>query len=79
MKLAKQNKNLLEQIIIQKKIIEELNYKINLLEEEVKLLKQKQNQNNNNNKIKEKENACVEICAKCGKLFLFTSATDCCI
>ena len=34
MKLAKQNKNLLEQIIIQKKIIEELNYKINLLEEE---------------------------------------------
>ena len=74
MKLAKQNKNLLEQIIIQKKIIEELNYKINFLEEEVKLLKQ----NQTNNKNKEKENKCVEICAKCGKLFLFTSATDCC-
>ena len=42
MKLAKQNKNLLEQIIIQKKIIEELNYKLNLLEEEMKLLKQNQ-------------------------------------
>jgi hypothetical protein len=76
MKLAKQNKNLLEQIIIQKKIIEELNYKLNLLEEEMKLLKQNQT---NNNKSKEKENACVEICVKCGKLFLFTSAMDCCI
>ena len=76
MKLAKQNKNLLEQIIIQKKIIEELNYKINLLEEEMKLLKQ--NPNNNNNKNREKENKCVEICDKCGKLFLFTSSDDCC-
>lgn len=73
MKLAKQNKNLLEQTIIQKKIIEELNYRIVLLEEENKLLKE------NNQKISLKsDKKCVEICDKCGKLFLFTSATDCC-
>jgi len=73
MKNTKQNKNLLEQINIQKKIIEELNYKITLLDDENKLLKE----NNENLKIKN-EKRCVEICNKCGKLFLFTSAENCC-
>jgi len=73
MKLAKQNKNLLEQTIIQKKIIEELNHRILLLEEENKLLKEYTKQNGVNTDKK-----CVEICDKCGKLFLFTSSDDCC-
>ena len=72
MKNIKQNKNLLEQINIQKKIIEDLNYKIALLEEENNILKSQE-------KEKEKEkDKCVEICDKCGKIFLFISAKECC-
>lgn len=70
MKNIKKTQNLLEQINIQKKIIEELNYKNILLEKELQLLKNA-NQNININK-------CVEICDKCGKMFLFTSSKDCC-
>ncbi len=73
MKIAKQNKNLLEQTVIQKKIIEELNYRILLLEEEIKLLKE----NNEKTSVKS-DKKCVEICDTCGKLFLFTSSDDCC-
>jgi cell division protein FtsB len=51
------NKNLLEQIEIQKKIIEELTQEIILLKREIDIIK---NQNN-----------CVTMCKKCGKLFLF--------
>jgi hypothetical protein len=68
MKNIKKTQNLLEQINIQKKIIEELNYKNILLEKELQILK---------NTIQNKDK-CVEICDKCGKMFLFTSSKDCC-
>jgi hypothetical protein len=55
---------LLEQIQIQKKIIEELNQKISLLESECKTLKNKDTH--------------LQICKHCGKLFLFTTAEYCC-
>ena len=51
------NKNLLEQIEIQKKIIEELTQEIILLKIEIDIIKN--------------QNKCVNMCKKCGKLFLF--------
>jgi len=64
MKYFSKKNILLEQIDIQKKIIEDLNKKIILLEEENATLKKNQK--------------FVEICAKCGNLFFFTSAIGCC-
>lgn len=68
MKNDKRNKNLLEQIEIQKKIIEELTTKITLLENEIHGLKE----------ININRNNYAKICKKCGKLFLFTEVI-CCI
>jgi hypothetical protein len=68
MKNDKRNKNLLEQIEIQKKIIEELNKKNTLLENEIHILKE----------INAKRDKYTKICNKCGKLFLFTEVI-CCI
>jgi formylmethanofuran dehydrogenase subunit E len=67
MKNAKRNNNLLEQIEIQKKIIEELNRKNTLLENEIHILKEI-NMNRRNY---------AKICDKCGKLFLFTQVNCC--
>ena len=64
MKYFSKKNILLEQIDIQKKIIEDLNKKIILLEEENTILKKNQR--------------FVEMCVKCGKLFFFTSAIGCC-
>jgi hypothetical protein len=63
MKIFKFNKNkdLLEQIEIQKKIIEELTYEIILLKKEIDTI----NMNNG-----------VYICKKCGKLFLFKKINE---
>jgi hypothetical protein len=62
MKNFKLNKNLLEQIEIQKKIIEELTQHIILLKEEIDTLKN--------------QNKCINMCKKCGKLFLFQKIND---
>jgi uncharacterized OB-fold protein len=67
MKQIKINKNLLEQIEIQKKIIEELNAKISTMEEEIKMLQKTQT-----------KKSYVQICKKCGKLFLFVNPDNCC-
>lgn len=67
MKQIKINKNLLEQIEIQKKIIEELNSKITTMETEIELLKK--------TNVKK---SYVETCKKCGKLFLFITPDKCC-
>jgi hypothetical protein len=56
-KLNNKNKNLLEQVEIQKKIIEELTQEIILLKREIDIIKN--------------QNTCVNMCKKCGKLFLF--------
>jgi hypothetical protein len=85
MKNDKRNKNLLEQIDIQKKIIEELTAKIKVLEDKIYLLEnQNQNQNQNQNIKKEylkndyiNDFNCIKICDKCGKLFLFTEVNCC--
>jgi hypothetical protein len=66
----KRNKHLLEQIKIQKIIIDELNKKIKLLEETNELVQEN---------VKNNQQQGVEICKKCGKLFLFTSSLNCCI
>ena len=64
MKMKKNNcEHLSEQIELQKKIIEDLVYRIVLLEEELTNLKN--------------EKRCVDMCKICGKLFLFTQAIDC--
>jgi predicted Zn-ribbon and HTH transcriptional regulator len=55
------NKNLLEQIEIQKKIIEELTHQIILLKKEIDII----NMNNG-----------VYMCKKCGKLFLFQKINE---
>jgi len=56
--------HLSEQIQLQKKIIEDLVYRIVSLEEELANFKN--------------DKRCVDMCKTCGKLFLFTKADDCC-
>ena len=79
MKNDKRNKNLLEQIEIQKKIIEELTAKIKVLEDKIYLL-ENQNQNIKKEYLKTDyitDFNCIKICDKCGKLFLFTEVNCC--
>jgi len=79
MKNDKRNKNLLEQIDIQKKIIEELTAKIKVLEDKIYLL-ENQNQNIKKEYLKNdyiNDFNCIKICDKCGKLFLFTEVNCC--
>jgi len=57
--------HLIEQNEIQKKIIEDLILKILLLEEKIEIVKNSER--------------CVDMCKTCGKLFLFTDSSDCCI
>jgi len=59
-------KNYIEQIAIQKKIIEELNTTIISLEREIISLKVKNGP------------VFVDMCSKCGKLFFFNKAVGCC-
>ena len=57
--------HLIEKNEIQKKIIEELVLKIVLLEEKLENAKNSPR--------------CADVCKTCGKLFLFTDSSDCCM